>query len=319
MPNMNLRHFQNALRNLEAAGAVGVVPLAEAMGFQPGDPVPGMNEDWVFVADDPEPARGQGVVEALNVANEFLRGAQWRMAPPVRAGDELVPFGAGTNRKTGEELFRLILSGIKEIYDVDAVIAGGAVRDLVVGDTEGSKDVDVFIPMKWEDFNKNSDELGWQGKPGLLHKKPYKTVVAKTSSDRASAVVQGMPVDLVFMDGGLTPEGVDGFPVNAQKCVWNLQEGLVVSPDAKKDIEGKKFTISPKLTDKEAIKNIRDKVAGWLKRPCYKGWKVIEPEMKEWWQKQNDPHTVKRGKKEKKKLVWDIETDAANEMARWWR
>lgn len=254
----------------------------------------------------PQP-RGQDVVEALNVANELLRRAQWRIAPPVRAGDELVSFGAGTNRKKGEELFRLILSGIKEIYDVDAVIAGGAVRDLVVGDTEGSKDVDVFIPMKWEDFNKNSDELGWQGKPGLLHKKPYKTVVAKTSSARASAVVQGMPVDLVFMDGGLTPEGVDGFPVNAQKCVWNLAEGLVVSPAAKADIEGKKFTISPAITDKQVIADLSLKISGWMKRPCYKGWKLITPKIKEWWQKQNDPHTVERGKKEKKTKanVWD--------------
>lgn len=228
---------------------------------------------------------------------------QWARAPVL---GEAFGRSEKAKGKTGEDLFRLILSGIREVYDVEAVIAGGAVRDLVVGDTEGTKDIDVFIPMKWEDFDKNSDELGWQGKPGLLRKKPYKTTVSKTSSARAAGVVQGMAVDLVFMDGGLTPQGVDGFPVNAQKCVWNLQEGLVVSPAARADIEGKKFTISPALTDKEAIKTVRDKVQSWLKRPCYKGWKVVEPETKEWWQKQNDPHTVERGKKEKKEILDDL-------------
>lgn len=192
--------------------------------------------------------------------------------------------------KQGEDLFRLVLTGIKEVYDVEAVVAGGAVRDLVAGDVEGTKDVDVFIPMNWSDFKNKVEELGWAKVPVRTNKKPYKTTTSKTSTDRAKGVVQGRVIDLVFMDGGLTPEAVDGFPVNAQKCVWNLAEGLVVSPAAKADIEGKKFTISPEITDKDEIKKVRDKVSVWLKRPIYKGWKVIEPKTKEWWQKENEEY-----------------------------
>src|SRR5690348_16606384 len=69
--------------------------------------------------------------------------------------------------KRGEELFQLILSGIREIYDVEAVIAGGAVRDLAAGVSD-SKDVDVFVPLTWEKFEAGLNELFWQGPTRLL-------------------------------------------------------------------------------------------------------------------------------------------------------
>jgi hypothetical protein len=185
--------------------------------------------------------------------------------------------------KRGEELFQLILSGIREVYDVEATIAGGAVRDLAAG-VQYTKDVDVFIPMKWKDFNERVAELGWQG-PTALVKEGYKVegcVVPSTA--RASSKVQNMPVDLIFMDKPLTKEVVDKFPIHAQRCVWTLADGLFTSPVAKTDIDNKTFTIDPTITDKDRIAKIETKVKGWLQRSGYKGWEVVLPEIKEWWE-----------------------------------
>jgi hypothetical protein len=193
------------------------------------------------------------------------------------------PLGSKGKRK--EELFQLILSGIREIYEVDAVIAGGAVRDMVAG-FDKHKDVDVFIPLEWADFEKNMAELGWQGRPALQKKVPYKGIKTEdvASTARASAVVQGCPIDLVFVKKPLEPKGVEQFPIYAQRCVWTLGSGVAVSPEAKKDIDNKTFTIDPTITDKDRIKGLEAKCKEWLKRGHYKDWKIVLPEIKEWWE-----------------------------------
>jgi hypothetical protein len=184
--------------------------------------------------------------------------------------------------KTGEELFHLILSGIREIYDVDATIAGGAVRDFITK-VNYLKDVDVFIPMKWADFEPSVAELGWQQTPFRLKEGGYETCVIPSTA-RGQASVQHRTVDLVFMDNPLTPEDVAKFPIHAQRCVWTLNEGLSISPEAKQDIENKTFTIDHTITDKERLKKVVKKAQEWCKRPGYEGWKVVEPDIAEWWE-----------------------------------
>jgi hypothetical protein len=187
--------------------------------------------------------------------------------------------------KRGEELFQLILSGIREIYDVQAVIAGGAVRDLAAG-CDTPKDVDVFLPMTWDKFAEGIEELGWSGGVVKQKTKAYEGKGTGTfkSTARASSMVQDIPVDLVFLDKPLSPEMVKSFPVHAQRGIYTLEGGLDLSPEAKADIEAKQFTISPDITEKARIEALRKKVGEWVKRPHYKGWKIIEPDIKEWWE-----------------------------------
>lgn len=188
--------------------------------------------------------------------------------------------------KRGEELFRLILSGIKDVYDVSAVIAGGAVRDTAAGISD-HKDVDVFIPMKWEDFAKKADELGWAERPRVL--RPELPTYGKRkkrgvdASARAEAYVQGVEVDLVFVRTPLTPKDVQKFPIHAQRCAFTLEDGMQVSPEAAEDIKNKQFTIDPSVVDAEYLEQLRDKVKGWLKRKDYKGWKMKSDGSTDWW------------------------------------
>lgn len=206
--------------------------------------------------------------------------------------------------KRGEELFTLILSGIKEVYGVSAVIAGGAVRDFVSG-TPLMKDVDVFLPIKPRTFMNRSEELGWQDLPRLLPSpKDYngKNCVVPVLG-RGSSMVQGIPVDLVFMAKPLSKEEVSLFPVYAQRGVYTLDNGLDLSPEAKEDISEKKFTIDPTITDKERLKKIIEKVRCWQRRPEYKDWKIIEPDIKEWWEAKDE---LKQEEDNPKKFsVWD--------------
>lgn len=200
--------------------------------------------------------------------------------------------------KRGEELFNLILSGIKEVYEVDAVIAGGAVRDLEVG-IETPKDVDVFIPLDWSTFTANSAELGWQVQPYIVGKGPYdKSNCDIPSTARGSSSVQGVAVDLVFVNKPLDPEYVAKFPVHAQRCVYTLEGGKVLSPEARKDIENKAFTIDPTLTNKVKLKNTLDKIHSWQKRPEYKAWKIVEPDIKEWWELKDEQKKTEDSHKE---------------------
>jgi hypothetical protein len=202
--------------------------------------------------------------------------------------------------KTGEDLFHLILSGIREVYEVDAVIAGGAVRDLAAGVTS-HKDVDVFIPMSWDKFKEGIPELGWQRAPKPVVKaNDYAKIKAKTEVGcyfptlaRTQGRVQYTEVDLVFLEKPLSKENVATFPVFAQRGVWTLEGGLSLSPEAKADIEAKTFTIDPSITDKEKFKLVLEKVKGWCKREGYVDWKIVEPDIKEWWE-------TKEEEKEKK-------------------
>jgi len=194
--------------------------------------------------------------------------------------------------KRGEELFHLILSGIKEVYDVEATIAGGAVRDLAAG-VLTPKDVDVFIPMSWNTFKRRADELGWLVpphvvKPNDYQKKPNNEGCSFSTFARALTQVQKVSVDLVFMDKPLTKENVETFPVFAQRGIWTLNEGLKLSPEAQEDIRNKQFTIDPKITDINRLDKIVSKIGEWKKRPHYKDWKIVRPETKPWWETVED-------------------------------
>jgi hypothetical protein len=214
---------------------------------------------------------------------DLERGAQFLAVNALAAHHP--PFIKG---KTGEELFHLILSGIREVYDVsDVCVAGGAARDVAAGVTSHS-DVDVFIPIEYKTFQAKFLELGWSG--GLVPQaiRDYSNTKRQgnfrfKAKARALSVVQGTSVDLVFIEKPLTKENVDSFPIHAQRCVWSLDKGLFMSPEAKKDIENKTFTIDPTITDKDVIASLLEKINKWQKAG-YKGWKVVEPDTKEWWE-----------------------------------
>jgi hypothetical protein len=238
----------------------------------------------------------------------FVRGERWDVAvgDPVRIGDQIQVVRARIGEqlmqaqmapwmrkpaegKRGEELFRLILSGIREVYDHDAVIAGGAVRDFAAG-VSSCKDVDVFLHMPWKDFNACSDELGWQAVPRLTKNEKYKKGKTGASSmgfmatHRAMSQVQNVPVDLVFIEKPLDKDVVATFPVFAQRGVWTLSGGLILSPEAKEDIANKTFTIDPTITDKAKVKAVLAKVNEWKKREGYSDWKIVEPDVPDWWE-----------------------------------
>lgn len=224
------------------------------------------------------PLRGPRVeLRPIRIINDIdAFGDAWELVPPVPLSK---------TGKRGEELFHLILSGIREIYDISAVIAGGAVRDTVVGVTN-HKDVDVFIPLSYEKFFEHQDELGWQGGFAKVKTKNYNNpdVDVFRSTARVSSIVQGCLVDLVFVNKPLGKEGVVTFPIHAQRCVWTLEDGLSVSPEAREDIEGKKFTIDPTTTDKARIRRLVEKALTWKAREGYTDWKIVKPEVKEWWE-----------------------------------
>lgn len=235
----------------------------------PRDPNPWIVAEEAWIAGNRDQARVLGALQ-LN--------------PRIRIVESLSKW------KRGEQLFQLILSGIREIYDVDAVIAGGAVRDFVAG-SNSHKDVDVFIPLPFKTFAERFKELGWQGELAKVGgKNPYNKKKDNEvgcrfpTSARGSSVVQNLKVDLVFTEAPLSKENVETFPVHAQRCVWTLGEGLNVAPEAKEDIDNKRFTISPVIKDKDLIDKIKNKILDWKKRAHYKDWKIVEPEVKPWWE-----------------------------------
>lgn len=217
--------------------------------------------------------------------------------------------------KKGEELFQLILSGIREIYDVEAVIAGGAVRDLAAG-VEDSKDVDVFIPLDWKTFKAGLNELFWQGPTRIVGSKvpgyPIKAGAPEVGCmfptlARASSKVQGTNIDLVFIEKPLTPDNVKTFPVHTQRGIWTLSDGQNLSPEMVKDLDNKTFTIDPTITDKNKIKLVLEKVRGWQQREAYKDWKIVEPDVKDWWEAKEEMKKEEEHAKQRNKM-WDATT-----------
>lgn len=228
-------------------------------------------------------------VEALPALNRFAQAQRNELRNAAMDAVFVGEMKRMEEGKRGEELFHLILSGIREIYDIEAIISGGAVRDLAAGVTT-PKDVDVFVPITWNSFNAKASELGWQCPPERIGKtkkaRAYDGTMSKVveSEDRAIAVVQHVNVDLVFTKKPLDMEGVATFPVFAQRGVWTLEGGLALSPEARKDIDNKTFTIDPTITDKERVKGLLTKVGEWKKRPHYNDWTIVEPDIKEWWE-----------------------------------
>lgn len=259
---------------------------------------------------------GQGVGRArvMDIEAQAIQAAEaqrdnWleQILAPVRPVEIqrlepiIVDWGIGKHMRTysnkpemhGLELFDTILNNFKEIYDVDFVIAGGAVRDLYMKCSETSPDVDVFIPMKYEEFMERFNELGWPGAVVKVPVQPYNKGKDWDNSVRASYKFKGMPLDLVFIKSPLTPAMVQSFPIHAQRCVYTLEGGISISPEAMLDLSAKKFTISPTITDKEYIKNLQGKITQWKQRPAYKNFKAVLPRCTEWWMKVNSDHNTK--------------------------
>ncbi len=92
----------------------------------------------------------------------------------------------------GEELYRTLLGNVKEIYDVEGMIAGGALRDLKVG--VPSKDIDLFLPLTLKEFEEAKDELGWTMYGSM--RSPYKEV---SPTARYSAAALGHALDIVLL------------------------------------------------------------------------------------------------------------------------
>jgi hypothetical protein len=147
--------------------------------------------------------------------------------------------------------------------------------------------VDVFIPLDWKTFHANRDQLGWQSPPQRVKMARYERSEAcpVPSTARATARVQGAVVDIVFMDKPLDKAGVASFPVHAQRCVWSLERGLDMAPEAKVDIDNKTFTLDARFDTVEKQKSVAAKVGEWQKRPHYKDWKLVYPKTTEWWEK----------------------------------
>lgn len=232
----------------------------------------------------------------------------------LRAFERKIPIG-----KRGEELFQLILSGIREIYDVNAVIAGGAVRDLAAGVTD-HKDVDVFVPLLPNELIERYVELGWQGdliqigriKDSYSKKKKEGPGCLFDTVARFQSVVQGVKVDLVITKEPLSVDNVKTFPVHAQRGVWTLENGKELFPEAQKDIDNKTFTIDLSITDKDTVEHVLNKIKEWKRRAAYKDWQIIEPEIKEWWE-------VKEAVAEdEKKVPNSLDTAYAKQMLKWW-
>jgi hypothetical protein len=230
---------------------------------------------------------------------------------------------ANERGKTGEDLFRLILSGLQEVYDVPCVIAGGAVRDLAAGITT-HKDVDVFLPLTWKRCAERMGELGWRVLPQFTgrsadyakRKEGTPGTMGFTTLGRAAGNVQGVKVDLVLMDQPLSQKDVETFPVYAQRGIWTLEGGLLLSPQAKTDIENKTFTIDPTIADKGRLRKVLEKVQGWQKRSEYKGWKIVEPDVKEWWEVKAEADAAKL-KQPSTTSSWYNTNDAAFEPHPW--
>jgi len=282
------------------------MPIRDLRGFR--DFFPRLGEDPQHI--NPPPPRDIQQFDVAEQMQAFQRAidaqhldgafAQWEEHRVVRVMPERWEAALGVQiegedmskkAKTGEDLFHLILSGIREVYEVDAVIAGGAVRDLAAGVTS-HKDVDVFIPMSWDKFKEGIPELGWQRAPKPVVKaNDYAKIKAKPEVGcyfptlaRAQGRVQYVEVDLVFLEKPLSKENVAMFPVFAQRGVWTLEEGMSLSPEAKADVDAKTFTIDPSITDKERLKLVLEKVKGWCKREEYANWTIVEPDIKEWWE-----------------------------------
>lgn len=219
-------------------------------------------------------------------------------------------FVRGRDKKDGivtESKFRHILEGLKEIYEVDCVIAGGAVRDLMAG-WNTCKDIDVWLPISWDKFDEHQLELGWQHPAALAVKK--KRVENYTEihevSNNAIATVQGVNVDLVFLEKPLDADAVNKFPIYAQRCVYTLNEGMTASPEALQDLANKTFTIDPSIDNEERLNNLRAKIKQWQQRPFYKDWKIAG-ERKAWWEKkdQEDEEMKKKTLAEKDKYSYN--------------
>lgn len=216
-----------------------------------------------------------------------LAGNQWIAADMDAAVMKYVGL-ATLNQKPSKEIFDLILNAFNEVYGIKATIAGGAVRDLYLDTT--CKDIDIFIPLRWEDFKAAEDELGWRdkAKENLISPYAQNKPPEFKSTKRASLWFKHFQLDLIFMDCKLTPELVRSFPIYTQRCVYTVEDGINIAPEAQKDMDNKTITIDPMITDRDYIKHLKARIVEWKKREPYKDWKMIAPKQKEWWAEVNE-------------------------------
>lgn len=246
------------------------------------------NVRWAQIIQEAARPRNAERIVNVGAGNPWPAGNQWLNADMDRAVQAYVDLTAPKHVKPSKEIFDTILNALNEVYGIKATIAGGAVRDLYLDTT--CKDIDVFMPLRWEDFKAAEDELGWRDKAKENLISPY----AKNkppefkSTKRASLWFKGFQLDLIFMDCKLTPELVRTFPIYTQRCVYTVEDGINIAPEAQKDIDNKTITIDPTITDKEYIKHLKARIIEWKKREPYKDWKMVAPKQKEWWAEVNE-------------------------------
>jgi hypothetical protein len=158
------------------------------------------------------------------------------------AAEVLAPAPPPDREKNDKPLWDKLLSAVKEIYEPEYVcVAGGAIRDYLIG--KDPKDIDIFVKLpegnfKVADMLENAQCLGWkhvaQAGFGAYNENKHQRLVFK-------AKVFGRDIDLIFVVPQKTGrEIVDTFDFT---ICQHWYDGEVNSlPEAKYAIQKKLWT-----------------------------------------------------------------------------
>jgi len=214
-----------------------------------------------------EQLRAQGRMRLNN-----LRAAprHWDVLDELNLAAEAMP--VGPKAANGSQLWTKILNAVREIYEpAYACIAGGAIRDFVMGDD--AKDIDVFINLPDDAFDAKkfvdqAEELGWQGIHKVARIDPYlKDNKRGLTQAVVKGIVDGWSVDLIVTKGKTGEEIVKAFDFhichqwydgqihNTKEAAFDIKKGCwtpsrPLSADTKAHFErvnnrlGKKYKIN---------------------------------------------------------------------------
>jgi len=145
----------------------------------------------------------------------------WRMRPPVE------PEPAVEYAKNGPEYWDKLLYAVREIYECEAIVAGGAVRDHLLG--FDPKDIDIFVNYT-NDPLELSEELGW-GHPKQIgnrgRRNPYANIKGKIVQNVLEFYpsTSPVPVQLIFtkkpLDGDFTENTLNMFDFHICKSAYD--------------------------------------------------------------------------------------------------
>lgn len=173
-----------------------------------------------------------------------------------------------------------ILAAVREIYEpVYCCIAGGAVRDYLLG--EAPKDVDVFMHLgnrkiNLEEFYEIAQELGWQHVDVVGNAEPYLKDVGNDEKPLTIAAlrgrVKGVTVDLLLTNGKTGKEIVEGFDFHI--CEHWYDGEVHSTPLGKVDVQKRQWTPSRQLTDvtKKHFDRVNKRLGGKYKLNMGEPW-----------------------------------------------